>query len=100
MAVDAQVMASKDEVHVDDNTSEVTLSIDNLVAEPDIMNNTLISQDKLLKHAARERKEYKDKLEIELKELETTKKCDMVVSNEVECDEYAVHMLKALVWFW
>jgi hypothetical protein len=51
-----------------------------------------MSQDKLLKHAARERKEYKDKLEIALKELEAAKKCVVVVSDEVECDECAVHM--------
>ena len=92
MAIDAEVKASKDEVLVDDNTFEVTPSIDNLVAEVDIMNDTLISQDKLLKRVARERKEYKDKLEIALKELEAAKKCAMVVSDEVECDECAVHM--------
>ena len=56
------------------------------------MNDTLISQDKLLKHAARERKEYKDKLEIALKKLEAAKKCAIVVSGEVECDECAIHM--------
>ena len=84
--------ASKDEVPVDNNTSEVTPSIDNLVAELDIMNDTLISQDKLLKRVAHERKEFKDKLEIVLKELEESKKLIVVVSDEVECDECAVHM--------
>jgi hypothetical protein len=43
MAVDSKVKASKDEVPVDDNTSEVTPSIDNLVVEFDIMNDTLMS---------------------------------------------------------
>ena len=84
--------ASKDEVFVDDNISEVTPSIDNLVGELDIMNDTLISQDKLLKRAACERKEFKDKLEIALKELEEAKKHAVAVSDEVECDEDAVHM--------
>jgi len=57
-----------------------------------MMNDTLFSQDKLLKHAAREREEFKDKLEITLKELEEAKKHAIVVYDEVECDEYAVHM--------
>jgi hypothetical protein len=56
------------------------------------MNDTLFSQDKLLKHAAYER-EFKDKLEIMLKKLEAAKKCAVVVSNEFECDECAIHIL-------
>jgi hypothetical protein len=43
------------------------------------MSDTLVSQDKLLKCAARERKEFKDKLEIMLKELEEAKKVTIVV---------------------
>ena len=70
MAIDSEVKASKYEFPVNDNTSKATPSVDNLVAELDIMNDTLMSQDKLLKHAARERKEYKDKLEIALSEFE------------------------------
>jgi hypothetical protein len=85
MAVDIKVKANKDEVSFDDDTSEVSSSIDDLVAEFDSMNDTSISQDKLLKRATYERKEYKDKLELALKELEAAKKCVMVVSNEVEC---------------
>ena len=46
----------------------------------------------MLKHAAHERKEFKDKLETALKELEEAKKVAVVVSDEVECDECAVHM--------
>ena len=79
-------------VHVDDDTTEVTPSVDYLVAELETINDTLFSQDKLLKRAARERKEFKGKLEIALKELEEAKKLTVVVSDEVECDEYAVHM--------
>jgi hypothetical protein len=56
------------------------------------MNDTLFSQDKILNRAARERKEFKDKLEIALKVLEEAKKHAKVVSDEVECDECAVHM--------
>ena len=92
MAIDDEVKASKDEVPMASNTSEVTPSIGDLVTELETMNDTLFSQDKLLKHAARERKEYKDKLEIALKELEAAKKCAMVVSDEVECDECTIHM--------
>ena len=66
MAIDAEVKASKDEVLVDDNTSKVTPSVHDLVAELKTMNDTLFSQDKLLKRAAHERKEYKDKQEIAL----------------------------------
>jgi len=56
------------------------------------MNVILISQDKLLKHVARERKEFKDKIESALKELVAAKKCVVVVLYEVECDECVVHM--------
>jgi predicted RND superfamily exporter protein len=85
-------MASKDMVPVDDDTTEVTPSIDYLVDELETKNYTLFSQDKLLKRVARERKEFKDKLEIALKELEEAKKHIVVVSDEVECDKCAIHM--------
>jgi hypothetical protein len=51
-----------------------------------------VSQDKLLKRATRERKEFKDKVEITLKELEEAKKVVVVVSDEVKCYECTVHM--------
>jgi hypothetical protein len=86
------VKASKDEVPIDDNTSEVTPSVDNLVAKLDIMNDTLMSQDKMLKRAARERKKFKNKLEIALKELKEAKKHVVAISDEVECDNCAIHM--------
>ena len=92
MAIDAEVNANKDLVPIDDDTTEVTPSVDSLVAELDIMHDTLMSQDNMLKHAARERKEFKDKLEIALKELEEAKKVAVVVLDEVECNECAVHM--------
>jgi hypothetical protein len=48
--------------------------------EFDIMTDTLMSQDKLLKRAARERKEFKDKLKVVEKELEEAKKLVVHVS--------------------
>jgi hypothetical protein len=92
MVVDAELNANKDMVPIDDDTTEVTSSINNLVAELDIMTDTLVSQDKLLKRATRERKEFKDKLKIALKELEEAKKVAVVVLDEVKCDECIVHM--------
>jgi hypothetical protein len=92
MAIDTEVKASKDVVPIDGDTTEVTTSVDNLVVELDIITDTLMSQDKLLKCVACERKEFKDKLEIALKELEEAKKLVVVVSDEVECDKCVVHM--------
>jgi hypothetical protein len=43
MAVDAKVKASKDVVLIDGDATKVTPSVDNLVLEPDIMNDTLMS---------------------------------------------------------
>jgi hypothetical protein len=51
----------------------------------------LINQDKLLKHAAHERNDFKAKLETALRELEFAKAA-MVVSDETECDVCAIHM--------
>jgi uncharacterized protein YnzC (UPF0291/DUF896 family) len=92
MAIDDEVKASKDEVLVNDDTSEVTASINDLAAELETMNNTLFSADKLLKCAALERKEYKHKLEIALKELEEAMKHIVIVFDEVEFNECASHM--------
>jgi hypothetical protein len=92
MAVDDKVKASKDVLPGDDDITEVKPTINALVAELDIMTDTLVSQGKLLKGAACERKEFKDKLEITQKELEEAKKLVVVVSDKVECDECAVHM--------
>jgi hypothetical protein len=51
----------------------------------------LASQDKLLRLAAREWKEFKFKYESTLRELESAR-ASVVVSNETECDECALHM--------
>jgi hypothetical protein len=91
MAVDEGVKPNKDVLPGDDDATEVKPSVDALITELDVMTNALMSQDKLLKRAARERKEFKDKLEI-VEELEEAKKLVVHVSNEVECDECAIHM--------
>ena len=55
------------------------------------MSDALLCQDKLLKCAARERKEYKDKLEQALKDLEFARS-SVTVTEETECDTCAIHM--------
>jgi hypothetical protein len=92
MAMDEGVKPNKDVLPGDDDSTDVKPTVDALITELDIMTDTLMSQDKLLKCATRERKEFKDKLEVVEKELEEAKKLVVHVSNEVECDERAVHM--------
>jgi hypothetical protein len=92
MAVDEGVKPNKDVLPGDDDSTEVKPTIDALIAELDIMTDILMSQDKLQKRAANERKEFKDKLEVVKKELEKAKKLVVYVSDEVECDECAAHM--------
>jgi hypothetical protein len=92
MVVDKGLKPNKDMLSDDDDSTEVKPSVDALIAELDIMTDTLMSQDKLLKRAARERKEFKDKLEVMEKKLEKAKKFVVHVSDEVECDECVVHM--------
>jgi len=55
------------------------------------MGDALVSQEKLLKRAARERKEYKEKWECAMMELDFAKASEHV-SDESECDACAVHM--------
>jgi hypothetical protein len=92
MAMDEWVKPNKDVLLGDDDATEVKPTIDALIAKLDIMTDTLMSQDKLLKRAARERKEFKDKLEVVEKELKKAKKLVVHVSDEVECDECVVYM--------
>ena len=75
----------------DECDSQVSPSVNELSEEVDKLNATLANQDKLLRLAARERKEYIAKLEVALKELEVAKSA-VVVSDEVECDTCAIHM--------
>jgi hypothetical protein len=86
------VKPNKDMLPNDDDSTKVKPTVDALIAELDIMTDTLMSQDKLLKCVARERKEFKDMLEVVEKELEEAKKLVVHVSDEVECDECVVHM--------
>jgi hypothetical protein len=57
MALESEAQAGEAE----DSTPEVPPTIDSLSAELDSMNDALISQDKLLKRACKERKEYREK---------------------------------------
>jgi hypothetical protein len=92
MAVDEGVKLNKDMLPGTDDSTEVKPIIDALIIELDIMTDTLMSQDKLLKYVAHERKEFKDKVEVVEKELKEAKKLVVYVSNEIECDECVVHM--------
>jgi hypothetical protein len=92
MAMDEGVKPNKDVLPSDDDATEVKPTVDALIAELDIMTDTLMSQDKLLKCTACGRKEFKDKLEVVEKELKEAKKLAVHVSDEVEYDECAIHM--------
>jgi hypothetical protein len=75
----------------EDSTPEVLPTIESLSSELDSMNEALLSQNKLLKRACRDRKEFREKWESALRELELARS-SMPTSEETECDECAVHM--------
>jgi hypothetical protein len=75
----------------DDTTSEILPSADDLAAEIEELNAALASQDKLLRQAARERREFRSKYKSTLRELESAR-ASVVVSDETKCDECALHM--------
>jgi chromosome segregation ATPase len=75
----------------DGSASEVSHSIDDLSAKVQELNAALASQDKLLRQAARERREFRSKYESMLRELESAR-ASVVVSDKTECDECALHM--------
>jgi hypothetical protein len=75
----------------DDTTSEVLPSTNDLAIEIEDSNTALASKDKLLRQAARERREFRSKYESTLRELESAR-ASVVVSDEIECDECALHM--------
>jgi hypothetical protein len=93
MAVDEGVKPNKDVLPGDDDSTEVKPSVDALIAKLDIMTDTLMSQDKLLKRAARKRKEFKDKLEIMEKELKKAKKLVVHMTNFSELQSKYVALL-------
>jgi hypothetical protein len=86
-----EVETGKDEASGDDDTSQVSLSTNELAIEVETLSVALINQDKLLKRATRERNDFKAKLETTLRELEFAK-ADVVVSDETECDACDIHM--------
>jgi hypothetical protein len=93
MALGDEAVSGNSEAHDDDSKSEVSLFTDELVVEVDSLNTMLLSQDKLLKHATRDKNDFKAKLESALRELEFAR-ATVVVSDETKCDAYAIHMSK------
>lgn len=85
------VGTSNDKDIGDDTTSEVLPFADDLAAEVEELTAALASQDKLLRQAARDRREFRSKYESTLRELESAR-ASVVVSDETECDECALHM--------
>ncbi|MEY8874858.1 hypothetical protein, partial [Haemophilus sp. SZY H52] len=79
----------------DDDTSQVSLTYDELSAEVEKLTAALLSQDKLLRRAARERKEFRQKWEDTVKELEFARST-VVVSEEAECESCTAHMTDLL----
>ena len=75
----------------DDSAAEVSHSVDDLTTKVEELNIALTNQDKLLRLAARERKEFQSKYESMLRELESARAL-VVVSGETECDGCALHM--------
>jgi hypothetical protein len=71
----------------DDSASEVSHSTDDLATKVEELNTDLASRV-----ATRERKKFKSKYESTLRELESAR-ASVVVSDEIECDECALHML-------
>jgi hypothetical protein len=92
MELGEDTVSSGDRDIGDDSTSQVLPFADDLTVEVDELTAALASQDKLRRLAARERKEYKNKYESTLRELESSR-ASIEVSDETECDECALHML-------
>jgi hypothetical protein len=65
--------------------------VDDLLAEIEELNVALASQDRLLRKAAHERREFRSKYESMLKELESAR-ASVVVFDKTECDECALYM--------
>jgi hypothetical protein len=92
MALGEDVVGTSDDKDIsDDTTSEVLPSADDFFAEIEELNAALAYQDKLLRRAARERREFRSKYERTLRELESAR-ASVEVSDETECDECALHM--------
>jgi hypothetical protein len=85
------VGTSDDKDIVDDTTSKVLPFADDLVVEIEELNVALDNQDKLLRQAACERREFRSMYESTLRKLESAR-ASVEVSDETECDECALHM--------
>ena len=90
MALDGETTGANDSTPEVDEV-ETPPTLDSLIAENESLSDALLSQDKLLKRAAKDRKEYKEKLEIALHDLEFAR-ASVKVTDETECDSCAVHM--------
>ena len=74
MALGEDAVSTSDDKDIgDDTTSEVLPSVDDLATEIEELNAALASQDKLLRQAARERREFRSKYESTLRELESAR---------------------------
>jgi hypothetical protein len=92
MALGENAVGTSDDKDIsNDTTSEVLPSVDDLALEIEELHATLASQDKLLRQAARERREFRSKYESTLRELESAR-ASVEVSDKTECDECALHM--------
>jgi hypothetical protein len=92
MALGEDAVHANDDKDIGDNTiSKVLPSADDLVVEIEELNAALASQDKLLRQASRERREFRSKYESMLIEHESAR-ASVVVPDETECDECDLHM--------
>jgi hypothetical protein len=91
MALGDEVVGGDGQDIGDESTYEVLPSVDDLIAEIEELNTALASQDKFLRQATRERREFISKYESTLRQLKSARAL-VVVSDETECDECAVHM--------
>jgi hypothetical protein len=92
MALDDNAVGG-DGKDIDGNSaSEVSHFTDDLTADIEKLNVALGNQDRLLRLAARERKEFKSKYGNTLRELESTRSL-VVMSDETICDGCVLHLL-------
>jgi len=90
MALDDKTVGDTSDATGDNSDSEVQLSADELAAELDTCNATLLSQDKLLRHAMKERNELKAHLEQVLKDIEFAR--SPIGYDETECESCVVQI--------
>jgi hypothetical protein len=87
MALGEDAVGTSDDKDIgDDTTSEVLPFADDLTIEIEELNAALASQDKLLRQATRETREFRSKYKRTLREPESAR-ASVEVSDETECDE-------------